>query len=159
MSPLTANGSTDDADAPIVIGVLALQGAFREHTAHLNRLPGVSSVEVRNKEHLANLDGLIIPGGILLLPVFMRSTGLLIQQHILVSRPSQPQGLIPQFTAPETLAAGESTTMANIAQRWGLIPELKNFAEQGRPMWGTCAGLIFLADRASGEHMQFSTMP
>ncbi len=42
--------------------------------------------------------------------------------------------------------------MANIAQRWGLIPELKNFAEQGRPMWGTCAGLIFLADRASGEH-------
>lgn len=41
--------------------------------------------------------------------------------------------------------------MANIAQRWGLIPELKSFAELGRPIWGTCAGLIFLADRASGE--------
>ena len=40
--------------------------------------------------------------------------------------------------------------MALIAERWGLIPELKSFAKEGRPIWGTCAGLIFLADRASG---------
>ena len=40
--------------------------------------------------------------------------------------------------------------MALIAERWGLIPELRNFASEGRPIWGTCAGLIFLADRASG---------
>lgn len=45
---------------------------------------------------------------------------------------------------------GESTTMALIAERWGLIPELRSFAKEGRPIWGTCAGLIFLADRASG---------
>lgn len=67
MSSVAANGSMDDADAPIVVGVLALQGAFREHIAHFNRLPGVSCVEVRTKEQLANLDGLVIPGGMFLL--------------------------------------------------------------------------------------------
>lgn len=44
------------------IGVLALQGAFIEHIAHLKRL-GVSTREVRLPEHLQGLDGLIIPGG------------------------------------------------------------------------------------------------
>eukprot|EP00887_Chlorella_sp_A99_P003479 scaffold7.g3479.t1 len=40
--------------------------------------------------------------------------------------------------------------MALVAERWGLIPELQGFAAQGRPIWGTCAGLIFLANRATG---------
>lgn len=40
--------------------------------------------------------------------------------------------------------------MALVAERWGLIPELKQFAAQGRPIWGTCAGLIFLAEKATG---------
>ena len=40
--------------------------------------------------------------------------------------------------------------MALIAERWGLIPELRSYAKGGHPIWGTCAGLIFLADRASG---------
>ncbi|MEW6141770.1 MAG: pyridoxal 5'-phosphate synthase glutaminase subunit PdxT [Chloroflexota bacterium] len=44
------------------IGVLALQGAFAEHIAILSRL-GVETLEVRLPKHLANLDGLIIPGG------------------------------------------------------------------------------------------------
>ena len=44
------------------IGVLALQGAFREHIAMLRRL-GVQGVEVRLPEQLDGLDGLIIPGG------------------------------------------------------------------------------------------------
>src|SRR3954449_4970709 len=44
------------------IGVLALQGAFREHIAMLRRL-GVEPVEVRLPEQLEGLDGLIIPGG------------------------------------------------------------------------------------------------
>jgi 5'-phosphate synthase pdxT subunit len=51
------------SDTSVKIGVLALQGAFREHIAHLSKLPGVSAVEVRQKEQLAELDGLIIPGG------------------------------------------------------------------------------------------------
>jgi pyridoxal 5'-phosphate synthase pdxT subunit len=44
------------------IGVLALQGNFREHAAVLRRL-GAVVVEVRKPEELAGLDGLVIPGG------------------------------------------------------------------------------------------------
>jgi len=44
------------------IGVLALQGNFREHAAVLRRL-GAEPVEVRLPEHLEGLDGLILPGG------------------------------------------------------------------------------------------------
>jgi pyridoxal 5'-phosphate synthase pdxT subunit len=44
------------------IGVLALQGAFREHVKALRAL-GAEVVEVRLPEELAGLDGLVIPGG------------------------------------------------------------------------------------------------
>ena len=44
------------------IGVLALQGNFREHAAMLRRL-GAEVVEVRKPEQLEGLDGLVIPGG------------------------------------------------------------------------------------------------
>jgi pyridoxal 5'-phosphate synthase pdxT subunit len=46
----------------MTIGVLALQGAFREHLALLRRL-GCEAVEVRLPAQLEGLDGLIIPGG------------------------------------------------------------------------------------------------
>jgi pyridoxal 5'-phosphate synthase pdxT subunit len=44
------------------IGVLALQGAFREHAAALRKL-GADVVEVRLPQELEGLDGLVIPGG------------------------------------------------------------------------------------------------
>ncbi len=44
------------------IGVLALQGAFREHRLMLESL-GAETKEIRLPEHLDDLDGLIIPGG------------------------------------------------------------------------------------------------
>lgn len=44
------------------VGVLALQGAFREHIAVLHRL-GVGNREVRLPTHLEDIDALIIPGG------------------------------------------------------------------------------------------------
>lgn len=44
------------------IGVLALQGAFREHRQTLERC-GVEAVEIRKPEELADIEGLIIPGG------------------------------------------------------------------------------------------------
>jgi pyridoxal 5'-phosphate synthase pdxT subunit len=44
------------------IGVLAVQGNFREHAAMLRRL-GAEPVEVRWPEQLGGLDGLVIPGG------------------------------------------------------------------------------------------------
>jgi 5'-phosphate synthase pdxT subunit len=44
------------------VGVLAVQGNFREHRAVLRRL-GAEVVEVRKPEQLEGLDGLVIPGG------------------------------------------------------------------------------------------------
>jgi len=49
-------------EKPLRIGVLAVQGNFREHAAVLRRL-GAEPVEVRLPEQLDGLDGLIIPGG------------------------------------------------------------------------------------------------
>lgn len=89
------------------IGVLALQGAFIEHITMLQRL-GVDAVEVRKPEQLADLDGLIIPGG-------------------------------------------ESTTMGLVAERWGLVQPLRDWVRAERPTWGTCAGMILLAERAEGQ--------
>lgn len=91
----------------ITIGVLALQGAFIEHEAMLQRL-GAATVQVRKPEQLARVDGLIIPGG-------------------------------------------ESTTMGLVAERWGLVAPLKAWVQDGRPTWGTCAGMILLSDRAVGQ--------
>jgi 5'-phosphate synthase pdxT subunit len=44
------------------VGVLAVQGNFREHAAMLRAL-GAEVVEVRLPEQLEGLDGLVIPGG------------------------------------------------------------------------------------------------
>jgi 5'-phosphate synthase pdxT subunit len=44
------------------IGVLALQGAFREHVRALRAL-GADALEVRLPAELDGLDGLVIPGG------------------------------------------------------------------------------------------------
>ena len=90
-----------------IIGVLALQGAFREHADLLRRL-GADAVEVRKPEQLARLDGSIIPGG-------------------------------------------ESTTMGLVAERWGLVEPLRTWVQAGRPTWGTCASMILLAERATGQ--------
>jgi len=46
----------------VKIGVLAVQGAFREHAQRLREL-GADVVEVRLPEQLDGLDGLVIPGG------------------------------------------------------------------------------------------------
>jgi pyridoxal 5'-phosphate synthase pdxT subunit len=53
---------TGQATKPLRIGVLAVQGNFREHAAVLRRV-GAEPVEVRLPEQLDGLDGLIIPGG------------------------------------------------------------------------------------------------
>ena len=47
---------------PFRIGVLAVQGNFREHAAMLRSL-GAEVVEVRKPEQLDGLDGLVLPGG------------------------------------------------------------------------------------------------
>jgi len=82
------------------IGVLALQGAFSEHSKILQKL-GAAAVEVRLPQQLAALDGLIIPGG-------------------------------------------ESTTIGKLAVMYNFMEPLRHFAAE-KAMWGTCAGMIFMA--------------
>jgi len=49
-------------EKPLRIGILAVQGNFREHATVLRRL-GAEPVEVRLPEQLEGLDGLVLPGG------------------------------------------------------------------------------------------------
>jgi pyridoxal 5'-phosphate synthase pdxT subunit len=56
------NGVAREEDGPKRIGVLALQGDFREHAEILRRL-GAEPVEVRAVEDLEGLAGIIVPGG------------------------------------------------------------------------------------------------
>jgi 5'-phosphate synthase pdxT subunit len=44
------------------------------------------------------------------------------------------------------IPGGESTTIGQIADEWHLIEPLRAFARSGRPMWGTCAGMILMAN-------------
>ena len=83
------------------IGVLALQGDFSLHVQALARC-GVETVEVRKPEQLADVDGLVIPGG-------------------------------------------ESTTLLKLMEAWGFVPALEQYHAEGKPIFGTCAGLILLA--------------
>ena len=90
------------------IGVLALQGAFREHLDTLAAI-GVEGVRVREPADLEGVSGLILPGG-------------------------------------------ESTTMRQLIERWGLRGPILDLARSGAPIYGTCAGMIVLArDIAGGE--------
>ncbi len=43
------------------------------------------------------------------------------------------------------IPGGESTTIGKLAAQYGIIPELRERVEEGMPVWGTCAGAIFLA--------------
>jgi 5'-phosphate synthase pdxT subunit len=43
------------------------------------------------------------------------------------------------------IPGGESTTIGKVARRWRLLEPLRTFGRSGRPMWGTCAGMIFMA--------------
>jgi pyridoxal 5'-phosphate synthase pdxT subunit len=48
------------------------------------------------------------------------------------------------------LPGGESTTMRRLIDKYDFMSELKDFAAAGKPMFGTCAGLILLAKRLVG---------
>ena len=43
------------------------------------------------------------------------------------------------------IPGGESTTIGKLAERYDIIPKLKQRVAEGMPVWGTCAGAIFIA--------------
>jgi 5'-phosphate synthase pdxT subunit len=63
-----------------------------------------------------------------------------------VRTPEQMEGLDGLI-----LPGGESTTMGLVAERWGLVEPLRAWVHGGKPTWGTCAGMILLADHATGQ--------
>jgi len=87
----------------MIVGVLALQGDFREHIQAIQAC-GHEALEVRRVSELEKCQALILPGG-------------------------------------------ESTTIALLAKNYGLIEPLREKISQGMPTYGSCAGMILLADR------------
>jgi len=85
------------------VGVLALQGDFREHLFALEEC-GVNASIVRRPSELTAVDALVLPGG-------------------------------------------ESTTIANLARSFDIFNPLKARITAGMPVYGSCAGMILLADR------------
>lgn len=86
----------------MTIGVLALQGDFREHIAALGKL-GENAVEIRTVEQLEQVAALIIPGG-------------------------------------------ESTTISLLAKSTGLDLAIAERIKSGMAIYGSCAGMILLAN-------------
>ena len=101
------NGSPSAAGSSRRVGVLGLQGDFREHLDVLGSI-GAEGLDVRKPEQLDDVDALIIPGG-------------------------------------------ESTTIGRLADLYGLTEKIRARARAGMPVWGTCAGAIFLAKRVPGR--------
>jgi 5'-phosphate synthase pdxT subunit len=84
------------------VGVLALQGDYREHIDSLIAC-GVDPVNVRRSSELDAIDALVLPGG-------------------------------------------ESTTIAHLAEVFGIFTQIKDRIIAGMPVYGSCAGMILLAD-------------
>ncbi|MEN9687861.1 MAG: hypothetical protein RL381_873 [Actinomycetota bacterium] len=85
------------------VGVLALQGDFREHIQAALAC-GNKATEIRRASELSDIDALILPGG-------------------------------------------ESTTIAHLAKTFQLFHPIQEKIKEGLPVYGSCAGMILLADR------------
>ncbi|ETT74187.1 pyridoxal 5'-phosphate synthase glutaminase subunit PdxT [Paenibacillus sp. FSL R7-277] len=49
------------------------------------------------------------------------------------------------------IPGGESTTIGKLMRKYGFIEAVREFAGQGKPIFGTCAGMIVLAKRIAGD--------
>jgi 5'-phosphate synthase pdxT subunit len=56
------------------------------------------------------------------------------------------------------IPGGESTTMSKLAVDFGLIEPLRKARGSGMPMYGSCAGMIMLADRLQGARPDQQTV-
>ncbi len=60
------------------------------------------------------------------------------------------------------IPGGESTSIGKLATQFGLIEPLRHFIESQKAVWGTCAGMIFLAkdigETGSGGHVDPSRL-
>lgn len=49
------------------------------------------------------------------------------------------------------IPGGESTTIGRLMRKYGFMEAITEFSAQGKPLFGTCAGLIVLADEIEGQ--------
>lgn len=49
------------------------------------------------------------------------------------------------------IPGGESTTIGKLMRKYGFMDAVRDFSAQGKPVFGTCAGLIVLADAIEGQ--------
>lgn len=49
------------------------------------------------------------------------------------------------------IPGGESTTIGKLMRKYGFMDAIRHFSTQGKPIFGTCAGLIVLAERIQGD--------
>lgn len=49
------------------------------------------------------------------------------------------------------IPGGESTTIGKLMRKYDFMDEIRQFSAQGKPIFGTCAGLIVLAERIQGD--------
>ncbi len=56
------------------------------------------------------------------------------------------------------LPGGESTAMRRLIDKYNFMDALKEFAAEGKPMFGTCAGLILLAKNLVGHEPHIGVM-
>ncbi|MDQ6422176.1 pyridoxal 5'-phosphate synthase glutaminase subunit PdxT [Paenibacillus sp. LHD-117] len=49
------------------------------------------------------------------------------------------------------IPGGESTTIGKLMRKYGFMEAIRSFSAQGKPIFGTCAGLIVLADQIEGQ--------
>lgn len=59
------------------------------------------------------------------------------------------------------IPGGESTTIGKLMRKYGFIDAIREFSKQGKPIFGTCAGLIVLAERIEGQdeaHLELMDM-
>ncbi|AYB47191.1 pyridoxal 5'-phosphate synthase glutaminase subunit PdxT [Paenibacillus lautus] len=49
------------------------------------------------------------------------------------------------------IPGGESTTIGKLMRKYDFMDAIRQFSAQGKPIFGTCAGLIVLAERIQGD--------
>ncbi len=137
----------------LTIGVLALQGAFIEHLQLLRRAAADLQAAASHSGPAENNAATAIPG--------LPGSGSLAASHAgSTAQPASNEGnfdFIEVRTAEELakcsaliIPGGESTSISLIAERTGLLEPLRKFVKVlRRPTWGTCAGLILLAESAN----------
>ncbi|MGN8648285.1 pyridoxal 5'-phosphate synthase glutaminase subunit PdxT [Gracilibacillus sp. HCP3S3_G5_1] len=80
-----------------------------------------------------------------------------IREHIRSVEAAGAEGVIIKYKEQLTeidgliIPGGESTTMRRLIDKYDFFDALVNFGQQGKPIFGTCAGLILLADTIAGQ--------